>query len=196
MSSNHKELKDRVYQSLCHYGVAVFTDDIINPSVLALCGVHPPATGVELLEILIKLTQERKMVVWRDDEAYGFLPAKTWRREMAAVKGPLRAECQAMRLRGGDIAQLQTTMTNHIVSTVMPVSQLPDKPGNNTLDGGEKHLDKTPDNRPGQASHNPAQNGEPAGEKGIVPGDKFGESVRQETDGHLRDGSDAADIDY
>ncbi len=96
------------------------------------------------------------MVIWKDDEVYGFLPIKTWRREMAAVINPLRAECEAMRLRGGDIAQLQTTMTSHIVSTLMPASQLPDKPGNNPLDGREKHLDKTPDNRPGQASHNPA----------------------------------------
>lgn len=196
MNPKGKELKDRVYQSLCYYGVAVFTDDIINPSALDLCGVRPPATGVELLSTLIKLTQERKMVVWKDGETCGFLPTKTWRREMAAIKNPLRAQCQAMRLRGGDISQLQTTMMNHIVSIVMPVSRLPDKPGNNTLDGGEKHLDKTPDNRPGQASHNPAQDGEPAGEKGIVPGDKFGESVCQETDGHLGDGSDAAYIDY
>lgn len=157
MNSNHKELKDRVYQSLCHYGVAVFTDDIINPSALALCGIHPPATGVELLEILIKLTQERKMVMWKDDEAYGFLPTKTWRREMVTVKSPLlRAECQAMRLRGGAVAQLQITMMSHIVSTVMPAGPLSDEPGDNPLDGGEKHLDKTPDNRPGQASHNPA----------------------------------------
>ena len=133
MNSNHKALKNQVYETLRRNAVAVFTDDIINPSALALCGVHPPATGVELLEILIKLTQERKMVMWKDDEAYGFLPTKTWRREMAAIKSPLRAECEAMRLRGDDIAQLQTTMTSHIVSTIMPVSQLPDKPRNNLL---------------------------------------------------------------
>lgn len=156
MDSDHKALKNQVYETLRRNAVAVFSDDITDPSALALCGIHSLATGVELLKILIKLTQERKMVMWKDDDAYGFLPAKTWRREMAAVKSPLRAECQAMRLRGGNIALSQTTMMSHIVSTLMPVSQLPDKPGNNPLDGGKKHLDKTPDNRPGQASHNPA----------------------------------------
>lgn len=124
MSFNHKALKNQVYETLRRNAVAVFSDDILEPSALALCGIHPPATGLGLLEILFKLTQEGKMVIWRDDEAYGFLPIKTWRREMAAIKSPLRAECEAMRLRGRDIAQLRITMMCHIVSALMPASQL------------------------------------------------------------------------
>jgi len=113
VASNNNTFKKRVYQSLCQYGVAVFTDDIVNPSALALCGVHPPATGVELLKILIELTQDGKMVIWKDDEAYGFLPIKTWQKEMATIKSPLRTACEAMRLRDSDIAQLQDFMMSY-----------------------------------------------------------------------------------
>lgn len=153
---DHAEIKRRVYQSLCHYGVAVFSDDIINLSALALCDIHLPATGIELLKILIELTQDGKMVIWKDGEAYGFLPIKTWQREMAAIKSPLRTVCEAMRLRGGGIAQLQTTMTSHIVSTLMPASQLPDKPAQNPLEGRQKDLNKPPDNSHRKGNHDPS----------------------------------------
>jgi len=113
MASGNGELKEKIYQRLCRSKVAVFSGDIVDPSelVLALCGSHLPVTGDELLEILIELALEGRMVIWREGDIYGFLPTKNWQQEMDVIENPaLRAECEAMRLKNEDIVYLRNSI--------------------------------------------------------------------------------------
>lgn len=93
-------LKCRLYRSLCGHGVAVFSpEDILSSTGLELCGCHLPATGIELLRLLVELASEGKVVIWQDDAFLGFLPAKIWEREMDDISSTrLREKCEALRL--------------------------------------------------------------------------------------------------
>jgi len=80
-------------------------------------------TGDELLEILVELAQEGRMVVWREGDTCGFLSAKTWQQEMAAIETlAMRAECEAMRLENEDIAYLRDTIMGIIAGILVSSS--------------------------------------------------------------------------
>lgn len=107
MNSNHKELKNQVYETLRRNAVAVFSDDLKDSAGLNLCGVKLPVSGHNLLKILIELVREKKLVMWRADGIYGFLPAKRWRKELSTISGPLKLDCEAMRLKGREVKKIE-----------------------------------------------------------------------------------------
>ena len=122
MVSGNGNLKEQIYQSLCRSKAAVFSGDIADPSdlALALCGSRLLVTGDELLKILIELAQEGRMVVWREGNTYGFLSAKAWQQEMDAIEvPPLKAECEAMRLKSEDIAYLRDSIMEIIAGCLV-----------------------------------------------------------------------------
>lgn len=155
---NRISLKCRLYLSLYHHGVAVFSDDITNPTALELCGCRLPVTGIELLRLLIELAREGKMVIWQDEYHHhsflGFLPIKTWERELADVTSPiLREECEAMRLNVPD--SLWGFTLGIALAAVLPSP----KPGYKPLKHREEELDESPNHGYRKGHHTPADYG-------------------------------------
>jgi len=178
-------LKYRLYLSLYGYGVAVFADDILNSSGLDLCGCRLPATGIELLRLLIELAQEGKVVIWRDEMFLGFLPIKIWEREMADIKvNRLREECEALRLNPAE--NLWGVTLGAVLTPVLtPNSRY------NPRKRRDGKLNETPNHRHGKGNHEPAEYGERAGKESVIPADYLGEAVGEEADGHGGDGSES-----
>jgi len=216
MTSGNGNLKERIYQSLCRSKAAVFSGDIADPSdlALALCGSRLPVTGGELLGILVELAQEGKMVVWRDGDTYGFLSAGAWEQEMDAIEVPaLKADCEAMKLEGKDIADLKDSDMGIIAGILVSPGSggykdtrnlrcdvcwcpSPDKPGKDALHDGHEYLDESPDDRSGEGDrHDDAEDEEIAGEEGVVPADKLWQSMGEEANGYLGYARDAAHLD-
>lgn len=130
---NNGELKNQVYETLRRNAVAVFSDDILEPSRLTLCGIKLPVSGLDLFKILLELAKERKLVMWRDDGAYGFMPAKRWRKELSAISEPVRLDCETMRLKGREIKMIEKSKIGIVKNAFLikasrtPGVSLPDK---------------------------------------------------------------------
>jgi len=153
-TKNRVSLKCRLYRSLYCHGVAVFSDDITNPTALELCGCQFPAKGIELLRLLVELAREGKVVIWQDEYRHhfflGFLPVKIWDRELADTSPTLRKECEAMKLNIPD--SLWGFTLGVALAAVLPAP----KSGYKSLKHREEELDEPPDHHYGKGNHTPA----------------------------------------
>lgn len=163
---DYNNLKERLYLNLYNGGVAVFAEDVLSPTLLTDCGFRLPISGDKLLLMLIELVQEGKLVVWRDNETFGFLPAEIWQQELVIISDPaLREACNSMLLSGEELKKL----SNYSIGSIATFSM--NKAAGNPLEYREKKLDEAPDNHDRETYHKPANNTETTREESVVPTD-------------------------
>jgi len=77
-------LKDHVYRVLRWHGIPVFMADIANSRSLYDCGIDLGCTGLKLLEILIYLVREGKLVACYEDNCSSlcFISMSEWQKEL------------------------------------------------------------------------------------------------------------------
>lgn len=93
---DRQSLKDHVYRVIYINQIPVFSLDLTTPEALLECGIDIGCKGLRLLDILVELVHEGKLVAYHENwscRAYDdlvFVSRSSWDRDMATLPGPVR----------------------------------------------------------------------------------------------------------
>lgn len=95
-ASNRQSLKDHVYRVIYINQIPVFSLDLVEADALVECGIDIGCKGLTLLDILVELVREGKLVAYHENRGYRayddlvFVSRRAWDRDLAMLSGSMR----------------------------------------------------------------------------------------------------------